>query len=434
MVTFDDVLPTLIRCCEEWRAFQHSSRAVAVRDIAGRVRLVVDVIPGQSIEEAKLTVALQDLLGPWFPDGVYTREGSAAGRRVAAAVLDQVQKRAWDTDYTTSAGARAVTKPGRWFVIERRLSKLGWFEPTPQHGLWPLTPKTPVVVTFFSFKGGVGRSTLLTAMALQLARMGKRVMAVDLDLEAPGLGLLLGATEGRGLLDFIVDSVAVNQHDLDGIVSQASAAGEEGALIDVVPAGSLNASYFEKLARLDFVGGLADESDRPVTRALHELLRAAKRRTPPPEFILLDARAGLHDLAGLSLHGLAHIDVLVARDSEQSFRGLDLVVRALGQSRGTGDLRALVVHSMAPPDRNSEEAKRVEREFLDRSFRAFEEHVYDDAPMVEDNTAAHFPWVIRSSELLQRFVSLDSVRETLFGSDYERIAKRLIELAAPETP
>jgi hypothetical protein len=59
--------------------------------------------------------------------------------------------------------------------------------------------------------------------------------------------------------------------------------------------------------------------------------------------------------------------------------------------------------------------------------------VYDDAPAVEDATAAHFPWVVRSSELLQRFVSLDSVRETLLGADYERVAKRLIELAAPET-
>lgn len=437
MVTFDEVLPTLVRCCEEWPPFQHASRCVAVRDISGRVRLVVEVKPGQRIDEGGLTTELRKLLGQWFPDDVYTREGSAAARRVVAAVLDQAAKEDWQPTYPSATGAPTQLAPGRWFKIERRLSKLGWFERSSPGGIWPLTARAPVVVTFFSFKGGVGRSTLLAAMALQLARMKKRVLAVDLDLEAPGLGLLLGASEGRGVLDFIVDSIGVGQHHLDTMVSQASAAGAEAAYIDVLPAGSLDASYFEKLARLDFVGGLADESTRPVPKALTELLKAAKRRAPAPDFILLDARAGLHDLAGLSLHGLAHIDVLVARDSEQSFRGLNLVVRALGQARKGSDFRALVVHSMAPADRNSDEARRVESEFLDRSFSAFEEHVYhvyDDAPAVEDATAAHFPWVVRSNELLQRFVALDSVRETLLGSDYERIARRLLELAAPEAP
>src|SRR4051812_16178325 len=43
------------------------------------------------------------------------------------------------------------------------------------------------VITFYSFKGGVGRSMALANIAVQLARRGKRVLAVDWDLEAPGL-------------------------------------------------------------------------------------------------------------------------------------------------------------------------------------------------------------------------------------------------------
>ena len=41
--------------------------------------------------------------------------------------------------------------------------------------------------TFYSFKGGVGRSMALANVADILARRGLRVLVIDFDLEAPGL-------------------------------------------------------------------------------------------------------------------------------------------------------------------------------------------------------------------------------------------------------
>src|SRR5882757_480564 len=46
---------------------------------------------------------------------------------------------------------------------------------------------TGTVVTFYSYKGGVGRSSTLANVAVLLARWGYRVLAIDWDLEAPGL-------------------------------------------------------------------------------------------------------------------------------------------------------------------------------------------------------------------------------------------------------
>src|SRR5678815_4473496 len=43
------------------------------------------------------------------------------------------------------------------------------------------------VVTFYSFKGGVGRSFALCDVAVFLAKWGYEVLCVDFDLEAPGL-------------------------------------------------------------------------------------------------------------------------------------------------------------------------------------------------------------------------------------------------------
>ncbi len=64
------------------------------------------------------------------------------------------------------------------------------------------------VVTFYSFKGGVGRSMALVNVAAELARRGERVLVVDFDLEAPGLDtfdITASRESGRGLLDLVCD-------------------------------------------------------------------------------------------------------------------------------------------------------------------------------------------------------------------------------------
>jgi AAA domain len=70
------------------------------------------------------------------------------------------------------------------------------------------------IVTFYSYKGGTGRTMLLSNVAWILASAGKRVLAIDWDLEAPGLHQYfhpflidprLEATSG--LIDMILDYV-----------------------------------------------------------------------------------------------------------------------------------------------------------------------------------------------------------------------------------
>ncbi|HYE71696.1 MAG TPA: P-loop NTPase, partial [Blastocatellia bacterium] len=44
-----------------------------------------------------------------------------------------------------------------------------------------------MIYTFYSYKGGVGRSMALANVAEWLYRQGLRVVIIDWDLEAPGL-------------------------------------------------------------------------------------------------------------------------------------------------------------------------------------------------------------------------------------------------------
>jgi len=50
-----------------------------------------------------------------------------------------------------------------------------------------MEPNSGRIVTFYSYKGGTGRSMALANFAWILAASGKKVLVIDWDLEAPGL-------------------------------------------------------------------------------------------------------------------------------------------------------------------------------------------------------------------------------------------------------
>ncbi len=53
------------------------------------------------------------------------------------------------------------------------------------------------IIAVQSFKGGTGKSTITANLAVTLARLGKRVAVIDLDLEGPGLHVIFGVGEGQ---------------------------------------------------------------------------------------------------------------------------------------------------------------------------------------------------------------------------------------------
>jgi len=71
------------------------------------------------------------------------------------------------------------------------------------------------VITFYSFKGGVGRTMAVANIAWILASTGRRVLTVDWDLESPGLHRYFAPfladrelTATDGLIDFLIDYVS----------------------------------------------------------------------------------------------------------------------------------------------------------------------------------------------------------------------------------
>ena len=96
------------------------------------------------------------------------------------------------------------------------------------------------ITTFYSYKGGVGRTMALANVAVLLARKQKRVLTIDWDLEAPGLERYFSgfksSSGGRGLLPMCQDYITVGDVNyLDYISTFDLGNGNEISLLRVCP-------------------------------------------------------------------------------------------------------------------------------------------------------------------------------------------------------
>jgi hypothetical protein len=327
--------------------------------------------------------------------------------------------------------------PLRWKKMERRVGKLPWLE-GPVEPPWPGAENTPTIVAFYSFKGGVGRTTTLASCAIQAARQGERVILLDLDLEAPGVGSLFEVDDSRGLLDLLVEHLATDQIDVEPCLQRSRLPlGDWLDRIEVLPAGRLGAAYLEKLARLDFSSTLSehggDAGGIPVRKALLAILDQLRQLPEPPRWIFLDARAGLHDLAGLSLHGLAHVDVLFSRANAQGIAGLDVVLGALARRQRGVASRLVLVHAMAPV--SVPEATAERERFQARTHEIFRKHgLYSPSgiPEVSSPDAMHRPWTLPRNEFIERNDRLPDLFAALSAEPYAMLWEKIKESAASQ--
>jgi|GEM_PF-1093784 len=183
------------------------------------------------------------------------------------------------------------------------------------------------IVTFYSFKGGVGRTMALANIAALLCKRGLRVLAVDWDMEAPGLDKYfrdyrLRDSNAGGLLEMLVAANAkspkpdwrdyVTTLDLNGdhllnlILSRPGAEGYSRQLSDF----SWD-EFFEENEGGDFIESLRQDwyKDYDVT--------------------LIDSRTGLTDSGGVCTIQLPDVLVAVFTANHQSFYGVkDVIERA----------------------------------------------------------------------------------------------------------
>jgi hypothetical protein len=143
----------------------------------------------------------------------------------------------------------------------------------------------------------------------------------------------------------------------------------------------------------------------------------------------LDTSRGNYIDAGLSLHALAHVDVLVARATRQNMLGLEIALQALGQRKTPAALRRiLVAHGFAPRREDKDSPTDEEVDFRQQVYDLFGKWIYspEGGEARDADDAPHFPWPIFQHSDLERVSTLDAAPpEILKGTDFNRLCSRL---------
>lgn len=195
-------------------------------------------------------------------------------------------------------------------------------------------------VALYGFKGGVGRSTATTVLARHLADQGWCVLVVDLDLESPGVSHLLADPAGmpqHGIVDHLVEAGVGNADGLE-LVTRTSVLPYRGnGEVWLAPAGGtpLEGRPYDYLAKLNRIYSDLPPPEpggppRPFAVRLEEAIAACEEQVTalsrPPDAVLLDSRAGIHDIAAVALTRLSGLALLFAVDNPSTWDGYRMLL------------------------------------------------------------------------------------------------------------
>lgn len=207
------------------------------------------------------------------------------------------------------------------------------------------------VISFYSYKGGTGRTMALANVAMLLAKKNHKVLMIDWDLEAPSLHYFFGKREPfnqPGLIDLFENIKARFETNQELMLEKNSSLLFEAIGIDkyiyeieenrlfLITAGTLNSDYAHQVTSFRWV----DFFDQiPWFFRIFALFLSEKY-----DYILIDSRTGLNDISGICTALMPDKLVAVFTPNNQSISGLlGMVSNAVKYRGGSDDLRAISV-------------------------------------------------------------------------------------------
>lgn len=316
------------------------------------------------------------------------------------------------------------------------------------------------ITTFYSFKGGVGRSMALANVAFMAAMNNLKVLVMDWDLEAPGLGYYFrGLLEpqqararkrSRGILDAVWEWTkavrgAENSDELKLIADMHNHGGVfedlirplldgetqmQGYTLDILGAGSERIadelSYEDALSRFSWTEFFDADGGGLMLKSLRDW---AKRNY---DVILVDSRTGLADVAGICTMQIPDTVALCFILNRQNMEG---VARVAGAIRAK---RAEEIKLRAVPMRLASRGTSEEASALARARRELTMHggfspdmVDEDVRTLSVDASPNVPFY----EAIAPILAHDPVKDTL-SQNYLQLASELLgrDLQMPVLP
>lgn len=226
---------------------------------------------------------------------------------------------------------------------------------------------TGQIITFYSYKGGTGRTMALANVAWILAANGKRVLVADWDLESPGLHRFFrpyldpdAVAENAGIIDMIRDyedraiqimkpGATRPEHWVDSYADVTRYAMrlnwdfEGGGYLDFLSAGRQNGDYAA------WIGALQWDNFYDRLRGGEYLDRLRDTMKRNYDYVLIDSRTGLSDVADVCTIHLPDTLVVCFTLSDQGILGAAKVAATVRDKYGMRNIRILPVPMRVDP-------------------------------------------------------------------------------------
>jgi tetratricopeptide (TPR) repeat protein len=213
------------------------------------------------------------------------------------------------------------------------------------------------IITFYSYKGGTGRTMAMANVAWIIASNGKRVLTVDWDLESPGLHKFFHpfleestVSATPGVIEIINEYAAAavdpgpRSHDwyLECARVERHAVSldwpfPDGGKLDFLSAGRQNRDYSSAVVSLDWDNFYDRLGGGRFFRAMREDMKQNY------DYVLIDSRTGLSDVADICTIELPDVLTVCFTLSDQSIEGAANVARQISGRYRDRHIRVLPV-------------------------------------------------------------------------------------------
>ena len=415
MIHYDKILDIAVQMIEELWKEEKKAIAYVIQNVYGKLQVYVDT------EDESLVFCMKNLLedkiGCWLGVcGNLKKNGF-----VKAEIESYIKKHSASRD--------------RIWIIEKYLTNVYWNEGVVRNEDLDLQSK---LICFYSYKGGVGRTTTMVMSAIEMAKRGKKIVMIDFDLEAPGVASIFPdeSISQYGLLDYLIESsVYGNELQIDEYmypVSDYCHVNQAGGEIYVIPAyGKVvdnDAELYRKcLMRFNLDMPTYMEKSTPIDGLLQKIDAFIK-----PDYIFIDTRSGLHQIGGITLSRYSDMAVLFFYGSRQNVEGMKMVLPIL-KSNGTP---FVLINSKVPA--NDEVAAIERRIYLEGAYNALsicDEQYREGEIFIEDESGEHYPREVSYDDALEVVVNMDQFRKAYEEkkNNYREIANALEEVLSGET-
>lgn len=186
------------------------------------------------------------------------------------------------------------------------------------------------VISFYSYKGGVGRTIALIETAYNLADAGKRVLLLDLDVEAPSLhNIFYDKVNDEingvqyGTIEYLYRKVIQGSEDvrINDIFCSLQLKNVSGEIFVMPALKSMNKDYVYQIERLQ----TQQIQEKDVFREIF----AYVQKELNVDIILNDTRAGFNQWGSLSLLTLSNQVIFIAYPNNENVEGLNMALQLM---------------------------------------------------------------------------------------------------------